>query len=265
MKRHIIVLFSLLASFFSVSQSAELDSILWHDVKAFGRDFAGVGSSFISNDNNELYHLGGLTLLSLAAMTADKEVQSFALRNTSDFTTDYIDFVDNYGLKTSAGIFSGGTYLYGLLTGDEYVRVTGRLVGESILLAGAITSGLKVILGRARPTNQDDNYNFQYFEFEDDYHSYPSGHTTIAFAISSVIAGRIDRWWAYAGAYGLSASTAYARMYKNRHWFSDVVMGAAVGTLSGLAVMNAHDKDKNKSKSLSFYAVPGGVGMTYSF
>ncbi len=101
--------------------------------------------------------------------------------------------------------FRGGTYLYGLIAGDEYVRVTGRMVGESILLAGAVTGSLKIILGRARPTNQDDNYNFQYFEFDDDFNSFPSGHTTIAFAISSVIAGRIDRWWAYIGAYGLSA------------------------------------------------------------
>ncbi len=265
MKRYIIVLAVFFTGIINITQSAELDSILWHDFKAMGRDFAGVGTSFINNDNNQLYHLGGLTVLSLAAMTADQSVQDFALRNTSDFTTDYIDFVDNYGLKTSAALFSGGTYVYGLLSGDEYIRVTGRMVGESILLAGVITGSLKIILGRARPTNQDDNYNFQFFEFDDDYNSFPSGHTTIAFAISSVIAGRIDRWWAYVGAYGLSASTAYARMYKNRHWFSDVVMGAAVGTLSGLAIMNAHDKDQTKSNSLSFYIAPGGVGMMYRF
>ncbi len=265
MKRYIIVLVSLIASFFSGAQATEVDSILWHDVKAFGRDFVGVGSSFIHNDNNELYHLGGLTVLSLAAMSADQSVQDFALRNKSDFMTDYIDFVDNYGLKTSAALFSGGTYAYGLIAGDEYVRVTGRLVAESILLSGIITGSMKIILGRARPTNQDDNYNFQFFELDDDYNSYPSGHTTIAFAISSVIAGRIDRWWAYIGTYGIAASTAYARMYKNRHWFSDVVMGAAIGTLSGLAVMNAHDKDQTKSNSLSFYLAPGGVGMIYRF
>ncbi len=247
------------------SKAAALDSILWHDVKAFGRDFTGVGSSLVSNRNDEVYYLGASFLLSLAAMPTDRTVQDFTQRNTSLFADDYFDFVDNYGLKTSAAIFTAVPYLYGLVSGDEYVRVTGRLVGESIILAGVVTGSLKIILGRARPTNQDDNYNFQYFELDDEYNSFPSGHTTIAFAISSVVAGRVNRWWAYVGAYGLSASTAYARMYKNRHWFSDVLLGAAIGTLSGLAVMDAHDNDCHDRTSLSLYATPVGVGVVYRF
>jgi membrane-associated phospholipid phosphatase len=262
LKRYIIV-FSFFVSFAVSALSAELDSILWHDIKSIGNDYVRIGKSLCSNSANELYYIGGSALISLAAMSADQQVQDFSLRNTSKFTSDYIDFVDNYGLKTSAAVFSGGTYLYGLIAGDEYVRVTGRMVGESILLAGAVTGSLKIILGRARPTNQDDNYNFQYFEFDDDFNSFPSGHTTIAFAISSVIAGRIDRWWAYVGAYGLSASTAYARMYKNRHWFSDVVLGAAIGTLSGLAVLNAQEKPDNSN--FSWYLSPGGAGVMYRF
>ena len=100
--------------------------------------------------------------------------------------------------------------------------------------------------GRARPYVDTDNpHDFQLFRgfSEDKYRSFPSGHTINAFAFAStryarnailvatfgVVRRDSDVWWR--NSHGLS------RMYNNQHWASDVMGGAAIGTLIGLKVV----------------------------
>ncbi|OYD47691.1 hypothetical protein CHU00_02135 [Sphingobacterium cellulitidis] len=64
--------------------------------------------------------------------------------------------------------------------------------------------------------------------------SFPSGHTATAFVGAELIwqEYRHQSIWYGIGAYTLAAGTGFFRMYNNRHWLSDVVMGAGVGILS---------------------------------
>src|SRR5207244_2527180 len=79
-----------------------------------------------------------------------------------------------------------------------------------------------------------------------DYQSMPSGHTIAAFAAAAAVSSETSRWWPktrwiigpviYAGA----AATGWSRMYNNRHWASDVVTGAMIGTFAGNKVVRWH-------------------------
>lgn len=67
--------------------------------------------------------------------------------------------------------------------------------------------------------------------------SFPSGHTANAFFGATIVAEEYndESIWYGIGAYSAATATGVLRVMNNRHWFSDVVVGAGVGILSGKA------------------------------
>ena len=94
-----------------------------------------------------------------------------------------------------------------------------------LLISATLTSGslqiLKASSNRMRPSRLND-------------YSFPSGHTAMAFAGAEFLHqeyGESSIWYSVGG-YGVATATGILRMYKNAHWFSDVVAGAGLGILS---------------------------------
>ena len=99
--------------------------------------------------------------------------------------------------------------------------------------------------------------------------SFPSEHTTAAFAIGTVLAesGNPEfRWLRRTIGYGVGFGTAYLRMKHNAHWLSDTVAGAALGMASAHFVMNrsAGREDAEDSSAISVVPVQGGIMLAYS-
>ena len=64
-----------------------------------------------------------------------------------------------------------------------------------------------------------------------DKHSFPSGHVAMAFTGAELL--RSEYGTAYGiGGYAIATGIAFLRLYNNRHWFNDVLMGAGIGILS---------------------------------
>ena len=91
----------------------------------------------------------------------------------------------------------------------------------------AMTEILKVIIQRPRPGVTYPNDVFPYKAETSP--SFPSGHTTIAFATAANISIRFRKWYVVAPAYLWAASVGYSRMYLGMHYPSDVLAGATVG------------------------------------
>ncbi len=101
----------------------------------------------------------------------------------------------------------------------------------SIAGAGLIANLAKNILGRARPKLFETMgaLNFKLFAFSSDYASFPSGHATNIFAFATVISmlwprGRVIL-------YALAVWIAASRVFIGQHYFTDVVVGAILGTV----------------------------------
>ena len=107
--------------------------------------------------------------------------------------------------------------------GDEDHRNTGRLLSSAYISAGVMTYGLKHVIRRKRPL--DDTLGNP---------SLPSGHATIAFSAATILGYRYPKWRIplYIGA-GL---VGFSRIYLGRHYASDVLAGAAIGTTMGVLV-----------------------------
>jgi len=124
--------------------------------------------------------------------------------------------------RNHVGFRNGAAYgLIASTVGFVFVSVGG---------AGLIANLLKSILGRARPKLFDTlgQFEFHLFAFDPDYASIPSGHATTIFAFAAVIAilwprGRVLLYTA-------AAWIAASRVLIGAHYFTDVVLGAALGT-----------------------------------
>jgi hypothetical protein len=126
---------------------------------------------------------------------------------------------------------------------------------KSSLLGGGATMALKSIGGRDRPLNSTDNpYSFHLFRTSDA--SFPSGHTTVAFALATSFARETPDQWTDLGFFTLATLTAYARMHDDKHWASDVVFGAGIGILSARFI---HRFQARVAVS------PGGFAMSVPF
>lgn len=193
-------------------------------------------------------------------------------------------------LITSPGAFviGGGLYAVGKLGGYKDVADLGWHGTEALLLASATTNLLKGIAGRSRPNvTADTNPHDFHFGWgfgggkyppgfrNSDYTSFPSGHTTTAFAAAAAVTSETRRmwpksvWFVAPAMYGGATLVGLSRMYHNRHWASDVVLGAAIGTFSGLKVVRySHYHPDNRLDRLllgaSIAPLPGGASVAFS-
>ena len=150
---------------------------------------------------------------------------------------------------------------------------------EAALVGIGITGILKGFVGRSRPfvsadTNPHD-FGFGKGFTSNDRSSFPSGHATIAFAAAAAATSEVSRMWPkyrwIVGPilYGSAALVGFARMYQSQHWASDVVIGAGIGTFSGLKVVryaHAHPDNFLDRVILNTHVTPSpGGGGTLSW
>lgn len=139
-----------------------------------------------------------------------------------------------------------GLYIIGRANGQRRVQSLGLHSVEAILLSGVIGGVIKLTAGRARPyVDIDKPADFQLFRglTGRSYQSFPSGHAATAFAFASTVTRESQFWWPQGGfyvgtvMYGGATLMGVSRIYNNQHWASDVIGGAAIGTLVGLKVV----------------------------
>jgi membrane-associated phospholipid phosphatase len=184
----------------------------------------------------------------------------------------------NFEWITSPGAFiiGGGLYTYGRLAHHPDIADLGWHGTEAVLISSGITGLLKGTLGRARPFVTADT-NPRDFKFgkgfsNSDRQSFPSGHTTTAFAAAASVTSEVQRlwpkytWYVAPVMYGGATLVGLSRMYHNKHWASDVVLGAAVGTFGGLKTVrysHAHPDNPIDRFMLHTTIAPDGHGGGY--
>jgi membrane-associated phospholipid phosphatase len=68
------------------------------------------------------------------------------------------------------------------------------------------------------------------------YYSFPSGHTTTAFAVYLCLALFVPGRWAKLGLFLLTVIVAWSRVYLSQHFFEDIYSGSIVGVVSALTI-----------------------------
>lgn len=170
-------------------------------------------------------------LVVLGAMSGfDDEAAQLARDSQGPVPDAFFRIVEPIGAEVSVGLI-GGIYVGGWVLDAPALREAAvEAAAASIVAAGVVTPILKEAFGRHRPNEGLGPYEFEPFGGAK---SFPSGHTTQAFALMSVLAAHSPRTAVDVLLYGIAASVGVARIYHDDHFLTDVLGGAAIGTVVG--------------------------------
>lgn len=133
------------------------------------------------------------------------------------------------------GGLAGGLYLWGQMNHDDHRKETGFLAAEAAADSFAVVYSLKYTFGRERPLT--DNYNGKFWKRDD---GFPSEHAAAAWSIASVVAHEYPGILTEFMAYGMASAVSVSRLTAKQHFPTDVLIGSAIGWLSGQIVYRQH-------------------------
>ena len=191
--------------------------------------------------------LGAGAAGALAAHQADAYVQSHIVGNdTAEKLFAPGKWIGSAYVQagTGVGLWLIGRYLVEPAAGEPRTNKWSHL-GFDLMRAQIVTvtlvQAMKYSIRRDRPTGECC--------------SFPSGHAAAAFASASVL----ERHLGYRGSWPAVLAATYvatSRLVDNRHFLSDVVFGAALGTATGWTVVGSHGRDQY---ALQPVPIRGGV------
>lgn len=196
----------------------------------------------------DLAMAGGFTLATMALAPLDRHVTQQLQKPARQESHLFSRSATIFKLLGQPGaiLTSGGLYVLGWADGQRRTEDLGLHALMAEVITGSEIGAIKMIAGRARPYRSPDNArNFGFFRGfkNDDYRSFPSGHTGAAFAFAATVSSETQRWWPGTRwiigplLYGSATLTGLSRIYNDDHWASDVMAAAAIGTFTGIKVV----------------------------
>ena len=163
--------------------------------------------------------------------------------------------------------FTALLWLGGRVMDRKRIALLGFRGAEAIALASALSAIVKGLAGRARPfVTPGEPWHWYFSGGWTDAHfgSMPSGHTTATMAFATAICVASARWANPARAVMIVSSVsagllvAFARVYTNQHWFSDVLAGTLIGISMGLLLAIHHRRYPWTAFDLAMLGLRGG-------
>jgi len=205
-------------------------------------------------ENNDWLNLALVSAGTILVMQADQPVRKALLEDQRYKNSFPVEAGRIWGEAYPTAIIAGVFGLHGLLADDQSTKKIGFEIVQSALYSGAITTFIKIAAGRTRPfTNRSSGTYKPFTFFDDDFHSLPSGHVTLAFSLSTVLSKNAKSDILKIGAYLPALLTAVSRIYQNNHWASDAFLGAAIGYFVGSWVTDLHEKNDSPVEALSLF------------
>jgi membrane-associated phospholipid phosphatase len=201
-------------------------------------------------NERDLAVVGAWTAATIALIPLDKQLA----RDLQDSSVQANHFLKNASkgveLIASPGAYyiGGSLYLVGRLAHLPRIADLGWHGTEAVMMGELTSYAIKGLVGRGRPfvtIDDPDDFKFGRGFGSSEWRSFPSGHSTTAFAAAAAVTDETTLWWPKSTwivgpiMYGGATMVALSRMYHNRHWASDVAVGALIGTFSGKKVVLA--------------------------
>jgi hypothetical protein len=216
----------------------------------------------LSWDSDDLAALQSIIIGTLILSRYDQPLQKQVIKDRRYFNSFVMEFGEWYGRSSTPQLAALAVAGFGLATGNDKATRIGLEIFEAYFFANNINSIMKRTFGRARPGEEKGSYYFTPFgDRPNPQNALPSGHATLSFALSSVLAAHTDQVWLKALIFTPAVITGVSRIYHNSHWLSDVFLGSAIGYFVGNFVVSRHSDKVDKNFIINL--LPGGVGFYY--
>lgn len=177
-----------------------------------------------------------------------------AIRGPATGSSGALNALSEFGYyygEPGVAVLATAMWGVGLLSERPTLAVSGFRGMEAIAVSGLVTVILKELTGRARPevpphARDDWALRRAFGASGNDYKAMASGHATVAFAFATAVTQAVaqrapERTRLVATTtFGLAALTAWQRMHDDRHWLSDVTVGAGIGSVTAMAITRWH-------------------------
>lgn len=170
----------------------------------------------------------------------------------------------NYREASNISVVAAATLPIGLALGSaDSDLMAARLMTTShtLLLSNFFVTAMKHSVRRPRPKSRQESGSVAR---DDEALSFPSGHSSVAFAGATLITTLFPTspWWVKTGGFTLAAVSAWARIAGDKHFFTDVLVGGMIGTGSALLTESYF---RDSSSPIAPLIERNSVGLSYRF
>lgn len=212
------------------SDSAHLYRLNKTYILSYFQDIPKVAAAPVHYSKKEWLIVGSAAAATGLLLAVDQPINKAMIRNQQSAFTQVSRVVEPFGNLYSPIVIGAG-YLGGLLLKDRKLEHTALFAAKSLAFSTSFYIVSKQLIRRQRPSFSENPFDFKApFQGGRTFTSFPSGHTNTVFATATAFALEYKhKKWVPPVAYGIATITGISRLYDNRHWASDVLVGAAIG------------------------------------
>lgn len=226
------------------------------------RDQRAIWTSPFRIGHDDAKWLAPLGLSAAALFATDRHTAGELVENGENLRRVRVsNDISNGGSLYATGGAAAAFYLLGRATNNKRARETGLLGAEALIDSHIVVEVLKVASQRQRPRVDDASG-----EFFDGGSSFPSGHSTAAWSLATIVAEEYGqhRPLVQVGAYGLAAAVSLSRYTGRKHFLSDVIVGSALGYGIGRYVYRKnHDASLDAGEDDAKVSKPGAFSSKF--
>lgn len=222
----------------------------------YGQGFVYNGTQFYNETKKFVktpLNWQGKDFLVLSAISAatfgltyvDETIRKNVVESKYEFNNTYFELGRHWGEPYMAPIIGTIFLIQGSAKTNKLNQRIGFEIIQSFTYTAFVTGVLKFSFGRARPYTNEDKHSFYPFSFgSDSCLSLPSGHSSLAVSLSTVLALNSKDNVTKVLAILPAVLTMTSRIVYNKHWLSDTFLGASIGYFVAKYVHELHNDDK---------------------
>ncbi len=245
------------------SKIGKLGHSIANEIRQYGHDFKQMTLAPLHWNGHQWTRFGEGAAAVGVVYAVDGPLYDAVQRNRGSFTDNFAKAITPFGARRAEWI-SAAMIVAGSMTHDFTMRDAGRDSLEAEIWAGGIvTPVIKRIAGRARPIQDEGSHSFH--PFNKNFESFPSGHSTNAWAAATGIASHYDNWIVPTIAYSIAAGVSFSRVNDKAHFFSDVLAGALIGRAVAKSIAIGHIHGGRIAMNIRPETVNGHAALLLTF